>query len=716
MLRFFMFVGLSLLSLVVKGQYSLTGTITDCLSRAPLSGATVELVGQQKTVQTDAQGQFSLQDLSKGTHHFYVSQDDYKGHFFKVSIKRNEKNYIFALCKNKEIEVGEVVVTATRRERNLKNVPITVQVITAEEIQKSQAPDFQSFLENEFSGINFTNEGGMPNINMMGFGGKYVLFLMDGERMAGETFDNIDYDRIDLENIERIEVIKGASSSLYGSNALGGVINIITKDAQKPLELSANYLYNTQEDHKTNLSVGTKQRWGSVRVPVFYNFRQPYIIVDKEPLKTYKNGVPHYSQMGELNVAGFTNYGASPKLTFDLSPKWNLSLAPSYYFSERNAGTQSSKKLRDRYYNYSGALKSDYKITDSKTLSLSAAYDRYDKYKYYVLLNEKDKSYENSILRVGGQYNQSIKEKHSLVAGAEVNSDELLSFRFTNTGEEAKKNAQNYALFTQQEWALSEDFTLVTGVRMDYHSLFQQYLTYRLSGMFKIDAFTLRGGYASGFRSPTLKELYTNWFHPWGGGFQIMGNKKLTPETSHNTTFSVDFNAKKWNITAITQFSKVKDKIALYWSRSKDTIRYVNHAGNTDIISSELSGTYRPSRYFRLKGSYAYYVSSNSRSDVRPHTFTAKVEYVEQSDLKYLPNVLLSGKYLAGSDIYDNKSTYTHYEGYGLWRLQLSKKLPYHFILNAGVDNLFDYITPTTSFYSTTSPGRTYFVGLKWNL
>ena len=716
MLRFFMFVGLSLLSSVVRGQYSLTGTMVDCLSRAPLSGATVELVGQQKTVQTDAQGQFSFQDLSKGTHHFYVSQDDYKGHFFKVSIKRNEKNYIFALCKNKEIEVGEVVVTATRRERNLKNVPITVQVITAEEIQKSQAPDFQSFLENEFSGINFTNEGGMPNINMMGFGGKYVLFLMDGERMAGETFDNIDYDRIDLENIERIEVIKGASSSLYGSNALGGVINIITKDAQKPLELSVNYLYNTQEDHKTNLSVGTKQRWGSVRVPVFYNFRQPYIIVDKEPLKTYKNGVPHYSQMGELNVAGFTNYGASPKLTFDLSPKWNLSLAPSYYFSERNAGTQSSKKLRDRYYNYSGALKSDYKITDSKTLSLSAAYDRYDKYKYYVLLNEKDKSYENSILRVGGQYNQSIKEKHSLVAGAEVNSDELLSFRFTNTGEEAKKNAQNYALFTQQEWALSEDFTLVTGVRMDYHSLFQHYLTYRLSGMFKIDAFTLRGGYASGFRSPTLKELYTNWFHPWGGGFQIMGNKKLTPETSHNTTFSVDFNAKKWNITAITQFSKVKDKIALYWSRSKDTIRYVNHAGNTDIISSELSGTYRPSRYFRLKGSYAYYVSSNSRSDVRPHTFTAKVEYVEQSDLKYLPNVLLSGKYLAGSDIYDNKSTYTHYEGYGLWRLQLSKKLPYHFILNAGVDNLFDYITPTTSFYSTTSPGRTYFVGLKWNL
>ena len=104
---------------------------------------------------------------------------------------------------------------------------------------------------------------------MMGFGGKYVLFLIDGERMAGETFDNIDYNRINLEDIERIEIIKGASSSLYGSNALGGVINIITKNAKKSFEGDLSYQYETIESHKANISIGSKQRWGN-NPPYFF--------------------------------------------------------------------------------------------------------------------------------------------------------------------------------------------------------------------------------------------------------------------------------------------------------------------------------------------------------------------------------------------------------------------------------------------------------------
>ena len=241
--------------------------------------------------------------------------------------------------KEKETEIKEVVITATHSQKKLKDIPITVQVVTAEDIKKSQSTDFKTFLENEFSGINFTYDGGSPNINMMGFGGKYVLFLMNGERMAGETFDNIDYDRIDIDNIERIEIIKGASSSLYGSNAIGGVINIITKDSKSPLDINAGYLYDSSRDHKLNLSIGTKQKWGNLSISSFYKMREPYIIKDRISTGGIYN---------ELNVAGFTNYGINPKLTFNLSPKINFSLTPGYYFSERNPGTPAGKIVRDR--------------------------------------------------------------------------------------------------------------------------------------------------------------------------------------------------------------------------------------------------------------------------------------------------------------------------------------------------------------------------------
>ena len=621
--------------------------------------------------------------------------------------------------KDKEIKLNEVIVTATRAQRNLKNVPITVQVVTAEDIRKSQATDFQSFLETEFAGINFTYDGGMPNINMMGFGGKYVLFLIDGERMAGETFDNIDYNRIDLDNIERIEIIKGASSSLYGSNALGGVINIITKNAHKPLEAGVGYLYENRGNHKTNISLGSKKNWGSVRLSGYHNYMKPYMLEDKEPLRTYENGRLVLVTQGGLNISGGINYGITPKIIFNVTPKIDLTLTPNYYFSERDAGTESSKKVRDRYYNYVMNLKTNIALSEDKKLSLSGAFDRYDKFNYYRLLNEEEKNYENSIWRVVAQYNQSLFEKHSLVAGAEVLSDELLSFRFNNTGTEAKQNAKNYTLFAQQEWALSPFFTLVSGVRMDYHSLFKDFFTYRFSGMFKVENFTFRGGYSTGFRSPTLKELYTNWFHPWGGGFQIMGNKDLKPEKSNNFNFSVDYNTSKINVTAMTQLSVVKDKIIYKWSRATDTIQYVNDYGNAKIVSSELSATYRPTKSLRLKGSYAYYHTSQQRSENRPHTATWKAEYIPKTETKYIPNVIVSGKYVSATTIYEisnNIEYYTYYAPYTIWRLQLSSRLPYHFTLNAGIDNLFDYVTKTTSFYSSISPGRTYFVGIKWEL
>ena len=608
--------------------------------------------------------------------------------------------------KEKETEIKEVVVTATRSQKKLKDVPITVQVVTAEDIKKSQSTDFKTFLENEFSGINFTYDGGSPNINMMGFGGKYVLFLMNGERMAGETFDNIDYDRIDIDNIERIEIIKGASSSLYGSNAIGGVINIITKDSKSPLDINAGYLYDNSRDHKVNLSVGTKQKWGNLSISSFYKMREPYIIKDRISTGGIYN---------ELNVAGFTNYGINPKLTFNLSPKINFSLTPGYYFSERNPGTPASKIVREQYYNYNLGLKTNIKFNDNQNLIVSGTFDRYDKYDYFRKIKEKEKKYENEVWRISSQYNQNLFKKHTLVAGGEVFSEKLLSFMFKNESTGGRENAQTYSAFTQQDWVINPAVTLVTGARMDYHSIFKQYFTFRLAGMYRFDeTMTIRAGYSGGFRSPTLKELYTNWFHPWGGGFQLMGNKNLRPETSDNFNISIDFNFKKLNLTFITQYSKIKDKINLRGNIG-DTLRHVNFHGNTDVLSSEVSAIYKLNKNFHFKGSYSYYDIGKRRSENRPHTLTFKAEYVPSAKY-YIPSIIISGKYLSRTKIYDDDSnSFVSYAPYSIWRLQLASKFPLGFTLTGGINNIFDYTADKVGFYSSVDIGRTFYLGLKWN-
>jgi tonB-dependent receptor plug len=620
----------------------------------------------------------------------------------------------------KETEIKEVIVTATKTKKNLKNVPITVQVITSEDIKKSQSTDFKTFLENEFSGINFTYNGGSPNINMMGFGGKYVLFLMNGERMAGETFDNIDYERIDIDNIERIEIIKGASSSLYGSNAIGGVINIITKDSKSPLDINAGYLYDSSRDHKANLSIGTKQKWGSLSLASFYKMRTPYIIKDRVPTLE-KQTDPFGNEIitekyNELNVAGFINYGFNPKLTFNLSPKIDIALTPGFYFSERNGGDPSSQKVRDHYYNYNIGLKTNFKFNENQNLSISGAFDRYDKFKYYKLLKEDEKVYENQIWRISSQYNHNIFNKHSVVAGGEIFYDKLLNSKFKNEKTGNRENAKIYSVFTQQEWAINPALTLVTGARMDYHSFFKQYFTFRLGGMYKFeDIMTIRAGYSGGFRSPTIKELYFNWFHPWGGGFQIMGNKNLKPETSDNFNLSVDFNLKKLNLTFITQYSSIKDKINTD-AIVKDTIRYVNLKGYTNVLSSEVSAMYRLNKNFHFKGSYSYYDIGKKNSENRPHTLTFKAEFIPTAKY-YFPSVIISGKYLSGKNWYNDSDPekYTFLAPYSIWRLQLASKLPLGFTLTGGINNIFDYTADKVGLYSSVDIGRTFYLGLKWN-
>lgn len=125
--------------------------------------------------------------------------------------------------------LNEVIITGTRTPKTLLNTPVLTRVISHEEIANTDATTLQDILQEVVLGVEFSySMNQQRHMNFSGFGGQSMLILVDGERLAGETMDDVDFDRLTLSNVDHIEIVKGAASALYGSNANGGVINIIT--------------------------------------------------------------------------------------------------------------------------------------------------------------------------------------------------------------------------------------------------------------------------------------------------------------------------------------------------------------------------------------------------------------------------------------------------------------------------------------------------------
>lgn len=625
--------------------------------------------------------------------------------------------------RNETIEIQEiVVVTTTRSERLLKDMPITTSVISSKSIEKSKISNFKEFLEQELGGITFSNHSGSSTINVMGLEAKYVLFLVDGDRLAGETFNNIDYNRININNIERIEFVKGATSSLYGSNAIGGVINIITKKPKKDLEVNISARYGSFEEQNTNIYVGTKQEWGSVSLSSFYKNRIPYLLKDKYPLtQIYEDGKLEFQPLEETYIAGYSDFGIAPKASINISPNIELNLNSNFYFKERNQGGGDAKKIREQYADYSNSAKLNIQFPENKNLNVSGSYAIYHKFDHFRILKQKNKKYENSIWRASAIYDQKLFKKHSLLLGGEFLSEQLLSFMFNTNGAEAKKNAQTYSFFFQQEWSWVNAFILVIGGRYDYHSEYKGHFSWRFSGMQKLGKnITLRGGYSGGFCSPTLKELYTDWYHPYGGGFQILGNTNLKVEKSHNFNVSSDIHFDRFNFTFLGQYSYIKDKITSAWTdQTRFKLKYVN-LENARIFSTEAQAKYQFNNLI-IDGGYSFtYYFNKEQQLVRPHTFTTKIEYIPNLFGKYALSISFSGKYFSsldfnGTDFIKGKYK-VFYEPYSIWRLGISFKLLSSWQIDTGVDNLFDYKPSFVGTYSGISAGRTFFVGFRWNV
>lgn len=150
-------------------------------------------------------------------------------------------------------------------------------LITAKDIAKADATDIEDILQQEIPGVEFSYAMNQQvHMNFGGFGGQGVLFLVDGERLAGETMDDVDFNRINMAGVERIEIVRGAASALYGSNAGGGVINVITRRARKPWDLNVNARIGRHLEQRYGITLGNRHKSVSNLLTASYNSVKNY--------------------------------------------------------------------------------------------------------------------------------------------------------------------------------------------------------------------------------------------------------------------------------------------------------------------------------------------------------------------------------------------------------------------------------------------------------
>lgn len=631
------------------------------------------------------------------------------------------------------VELDPIVVTASHTPKALKDAPVVTRLITRHDIKITDATNIQDMLTQEIPGLEFgfamTQE---TSLNMSGFGGNAVLFLVDGERMAGETMDNVDYNRMNLDNVGRIEIVKGASSALYGSNAVGGVVNIISRENLEPWTANANTRYNTfghEWRNGASFSFNT-EKWNSqtsfqhtmidpIDLPKPYSSEEIAIELMKK-----MQGLPYDERVlnDDSNLSrlyGQKTYNVKERLTWRPTDQLTLIGRGSYFFRT------SERDTYDYHFNaYSAGLKGRYAWNHDRHLELSYAFDQYDKANFKPDgTRTHDHDYSNQQHVVHALYSHSLG-KNNLILGADYLHDYLTTYQFIDNASHAQSNIDGYAQF---DWNITERLNVVGSMRYDYFSASsEKAFTGRLAVVYKFPWMTFRANYASGFRAPTLKEMYMH-FDMGNMGYWIIGNPELEPEKSNNFNIAIERQKRirnsgilngVYNFTLMGYCNIFDKRITTidYTYEGKESALYWNEDG-VNVWGVDISMGHYFDWGLTLKLNYSWMhetgnVWFSQFNQPRNHSMTWRIGYAHRFSRNYALDAALSGrsqgKPQSGRTGVD--------QGYTIWKLMLQHHLLRGVHLNTAVDNLFNFKPKAYYYTSPLTVGTSFSIGLSVDL
>ncbi|CQR74388.1 Colicin I receptor precursor [Sporomusa ovata DSM 2662] len=654
-------------------------------------------------------------------------------------------------------DLDQVVVTATKTEKKVKDVPAAVEVITREQLDRrniKRVSDALTAISGVFVKSNKGMMGTTDSITMRGFGNqKQILILLDGQPVNDGYNGSVDIANVPLETIERIEVIKGPGSALYGSNAMGGVINIITKDKAKQETILRAGIGEQGTENKSIYTSGSAGKW-EYFLSAQKTSLDGYITSDE-----YKRALVGSDKAQNPGKNGLDREQYNGKLVYHPDDKSKFSLSSGnnkYSYFYENATDRGKRDADSWAFNYEN------KMTDTSSLKLSYGEQKIDS--WYVSTSYSSKtnnvsSYTYSqtpskTTQAELQYNFKSGDKDSLTVGYARRTEHSDSFGKTLT---AASNGRNLTLTTansdsniggktetdsfyiQDERKLSDKTTLYLGGRYDdwrfyngytygYDSATKSYKTNNTAEG-KADSFnpkiglvhkvnnklTLRSSIGKAFRAPNVYELAKDWESSTGAIYKC--NPDLQPEEATNYEVGLDYQANKSLLAKLNLFhTDVTDAIdkKTYTNVAGRTVYQYINSGKAKVNGLEIGLTKRLSQAWSSFLNYTYTDAQVTESSTAPENVDKQMANVPKNmfnvGFDYTQDRWqgsLIGSYLSetNSPSKQGQTGYGTYESYFIVNTKISYKMTKDTMLSLSVDNLLDreyysyYVAPSRTTY-----------------
>ena len=657
----------------------------------------------------------------------------------------------------------EVVVTGTGTQHLLKNAPVQTEVITSRMLKDYGGRSLEDILAGLTASFAFSEDDMGSQMQLNGLGNDYILILVNGKRIHGDVGGQNDLGLIDPQNIEKIEIVKGASSALYGSDAIAGVVNIITKKHNEGLLVENTIRGGSYGDLRQHNGLGI----AIGKLKSYTNFHLQH----SDGWQNTATEDPHQTEFliedsRNMTVNRHTNWQVSERLTFEPMKNMELYAEGSTYWKRiyRPCGKYAAVDVKTydmEYRNQSLAAGGIWKLNKTDQLTLDVNWDRHAYYYYYTATTltdgydpygnftpyypyfaddeELQSDQRRLMAHLKGIF--SLPYGNRLSGGLEWRYD-YLEAPMRVDGGVARDNTE--AAYVQDEFSyvfnpkLSANIT--AGLRLNHNVQFGVRLTPKISGMLSIgDGIRLRATWSQGFKTPTPKEQFYRYVKYMNATYLYLGNENLSPQTSNYYAVSGEYNWKGLNLTITGYLNNVDNMITLvtipnsqapaaYIAKydPRKTRQYQNlESAKTKGIDFSLR--YRINRDWLVGASYSYLDTDAKKYDT---THDRLVDVVIDGMAHHKGswfatwNHEFSSKYNMGLGLYGRMSSKRYYQingdgkGYQIWRFSTNHEFPvckkWLFRVEAGVDNIFNYVDRTYHglHLGTTNPGRTIYGSL----